>query len=572
MLPLVVSKVDDSVYFNLINEYKETYGNDPPIEQKNAWRKLVDLLLGIEFPSVWEYPISDGRADIIFVGKDRALVVEAKGWKRIEKVDENIVEADGQLHLDPCYQLNDYVTKLNFFHSSGIKFYGVLFLYNTGDYSSEECKIIRRVDELKEELKALTPGDVNVITNGRLRLNKTFVEFVQAVKNEKQKNVAKVLLPYGYGLSERQAIILKEVMDALESGERRNFLIRGDSGSGKSLLAVTIFLEALSRGYFAFLSYVNNRLLNVVRQSLGHEVSTFIRFYSTGIKGYPGIGEVGFEDWFRKEFGDREIDLIVFDEAQRMTESVIRNSPRGRVNVYFYDDGQVLLDNEAGTRENFLKYLKDVKEYDLPTTFRAPKDYVDFVRDLLDGKPSRLPNFDFRVFSDIEDMLKELEKKWKEGKKVALVCSFTESDKGLRVGYPLPSGFDLYKGKGVKITWLMDPKTEYPRYWSGKLNPLEYCSSVYGAQGFDAEYVGVVWGRDLVWRNGWTFNPEPITDYIGKNSLMKMARKCKDGKCRERVLALLKNRYYVMLTRGTKGVYVFFEDGDTRSAVEGLIS
>ncbi|BCU71523.1 DNA/RNA helicase domain-containing protein [Stygiolobus caldivivus] len=71
---------------------------------------------------------------------------------------------------------------------------------------------------------------------------------------------------------------------------------------------------------------------------------------------------------------------------------------------------------------------------------------------------------------------------------------------------------------------------------------------------------------------GWTFDPDPITDYIGRNSLMKIAKKCKDKKCREKVLALLRNRYYVMLTRGTKGVYVFFEDKSTEEAVEKLIS
>ncbi|MEJ2779537.1 DNA/RNA helicase domain-containing protein [Stygiolobus sp. CP850M] len=36
------------------------------------------------------------------------------------------------------------------------------------------------------------------------------------------------------------------------------------------------------------------------------------------------------------------------------------------------------------------------------------------------------------------------------------------------------------------------------------------------AQVFDAHYVGVIWGRDLIWRNnGWTVNPGPITDYVG---------------------------------------------------------
>ena len=60
---------------------------------------------------------------------------------------------------------------------------------------------------------------------------------------------------------------------------------------------------------------------------------------------------------FTKKFGISSIDLIIFDEAQRMTEEEIKNSPRGIVNVYFYDDSQVFIKNEVGTRDNFLKYL-----------------------------------------------------------------------------------------------------------------------------------------------------------------------------------------------------------------------
>jgi hypothetical protein len=62
----------------------------------------------------------------------------------------------------------------------------------------------------------------------------------------------------------------------------------------------------------------------------------------------------------------------------------------------------------------------------------------------------------------------------------------------------------------------MHERVEYPRYRNGELDPLKYCSLVYGAQVFDAHYVGVVWGRDLIWRNNvWTVNPDPITDYVG---------------------------------------------------------
>ena len=592
MFPVVVRKVTDGTYDELVNAYRESYGEEPSLEQKNAWRKLVDLLKGLEFPSVWEFPIFNERADIIFVGKGRALVVEAKGWRRVRKLGDYTVEADGEERVDPCYQLTNYVTKLNTFHSSGFKFDGVLFMYNNRDYSSDACRIIRTVDELRKELDQMGPGsqeDLEKLINGKIVLNETIVDLLNREKDLLKQNVARALLKEGFGLSEEQMKILNRVMEVLEKGEKRNFLIRGGSGSGKTLLAVTIFLEAFSKGHLAFLAYKNNRLINILKEAM-RKWSGFIVYYSTG-RGF-GIGEEGFDEWFRERFGDREIDLVVFDEAQRMTEEVIKNSQRGRVNVYFYDDDQVLLANEAGTEENFKKYLGDLEEYELTSAFRAPKEFAHAVKGVLEGKRVEIPQYyDFRIFSRIEDMFKELGALYEKGKKVALICAFTESEgkkskgkksknqgsiENLRIGYPLQSGFDLYKGTDIRVEWLMDERTEYPKYWMGRLHPLKYCASVYGSQGLEAEYVGVVWGRDLIWRNnGWTFDPDPITDNVGdkKKTLKSLASRCKTdpGNCdRGKVMRLLKNRYYIMLTRGMRGTFVFFEDKETERAVREL--
>ncbi|AWR96040.1 DNA/RNA helicase domain-containing protein [Acidianus brierleyi] len=594
MLPVILKAATDEAYNNLVNEYVETYNEKPSIKQENAWKKLLDLLqeLNVPHPIILEYPIFTERADIIFADKDKAVVVEAKGWRSVKKLGDNVVEADGELHLDPCYQLNNYVYKLNFFHSSNLKFKGLLFLYNTRDYSSEECKTLRTIEELRNELKNLPSGDLNdarKIVDSKLMLKHTFIELVKKVKEKRLKDVSKVLLSTGYGLTEEQMRVLKDVLDSLDKGERKNFIIQGESGSGKSLLAITLYLEALSRGYFAILAYKNNRLISAVRQALGSELSSLVMFYSTGRN--IGIGEKGFDEWFSKHIKSKEsktdIDLIVFDEAQRMTDNVIRNSPKGKINVYFYDDSQVLIGNEAGTRENLLKYLQNVSEYKLSSPFREPKQYLEFVRKILQGEKAKSGDFDFKIFDNITDMFNELKNEKNHGMKTALICSFTESEgdnnnktswesiKNIRIGYPLQSGFDLYKGmkyegNEIKVKWLMDEKTEYPRYWKGELDSLKYCSSVYGSQGFEADYVGVVWGRDLIWHNGeWIVNSGPITDYVGgSSSLKKLAN---NPKKRDKALLLLKNRYYIMLTRGIRGVYVFFEDKGTAKAVKGLV-
>ncbi|WP_338604466.1 DNA/RNA helicase domain-containing protein [Sulfolobus tengchongensis] len=246
---------------------------------------------------------------------------------------------------------------------------------------------------------------------------------------------------------------------------------------------------------------------------------------------------------------------------------------RARVKVYFYDEEQILVEDEEGREKNFINLANEnVEKRTLTGAFRMP--YADLIRKLLKGDNVTLPSSFFKVHDHIDKMLDSIRNK--NGKK-ALICAFTESEgdrdnvnspKNIRIGYPLQSSFDLYKNKNLKITWLMNEKTEYPKYWSGEFkDPLSRCSCVYGAQGFEADYVGVVWGRDLVWRGKWVVNTSPITDNVGgKQYSLKVIAK----KNVQKALELLRNRYYIMLTRGIREVHIFVEDDMTREYLKSI--
>ncbi|EZQ12035.1 MULTISPECIES: DNA/RNA helicase domain-containing protein [Acidianus] len=578
MLPVILKNPIDlrKAVDELSSSYSQFYEQSPRIEQQLAWesslRNIIKPLDG--YPVLAEYPIFTERADFIVVDKTKALVIEAKGWRQIKKAGDFTVKTDDGLHIDPCYQLNNYVGKLNNFHPSNIKFDGIVYAYNLKEaYVTNDCKVIRSSSDLQNEIKQLgTPGDesdINKIAKARVTINKEFLEKVREIKEKVWKRSIMALASEGFGLSTEQALIVSEVLDSLRDNERRAFVIRGESGSGKTLLAFYIFLEALTKKYRTLLAYKNNRLLNTLRYLLRGSkdgaIDSLLMFYSTGRQ--IGVGESKFQN----PYGNDNIDLIIFDEAQRMRRDIIElASTRSTVQVYFYDESQILIGDEEGTEKNFRLILgqefKQVEDRSLSAPFRVPPAYLESVRKILEGKSTTINGYDFRIFDNIKSLLEDLEKI--NGKK-ALVCAFTESpgdydnprsDKNRRVGYPLYSGFNLYKNIGVDIYWLMNEKTEYPKYWTGKLNSTEYCASVYGAQGFEADYVGVVWGRDLIWRNnGWEVNPDPITDNVGNRfSLKSIVRRDK-----EKALQLLKNRYYIMLTRGIKGTFLFFEDDQT---------
>ncbi len=336
------------------------------------------------------------------------------------------------------------------------------------------------------------------------------------------------------------------------------------------------------------LAYKNNRIV----ETLSYIVSK-IDTEGTTKKNTP-------VDYFIKLADSKRestFDLIIYDEAQRMTEQTIRNalSKKDKIKVFIYDDNQILLPSEAGWTENFIKIAGDLKIdfhlFELHGYLRVKggEKYHQFVEELLEGK-SPTPNFEdyeFCLFEDIRDMLGALREKT-EKHRVALVAAFTESPgdrknplkKTLlnrRVGYPLCSGFDLYKDMDLDIYWAMDNREQYPKFWiEGLSNELNLCSSIYGCQGFEVDYVGVIWGRDLVWRDGcWTLGDNCTDSVEGEKSLQKLFERAKEDRntqAQQLALKLLQNRYRIFLTRGIHGTYIFCEDKETANYLKSLLN
>ena len=96
-------------------------------------------------------------------------------------------------------------------------------------------------------------------------------------------------------------------------------------------------------------------------------------------------------------------------------------------------------------------------------------------------------------------------------------------------------------------------------FWASDPGGLEQVGCVYTAQGFEFDYVGVIFGRDLVYRgrDAWVGQPEH-----SKDSVVKRGQK-DPGRFAE----LVKSTYRVLLTRGLKGCDVYFEDTATRDFV-----
>jgi hypothetical protein len=364
-------------------------------------------------------------------------------------------------------------------------------------------------------------------------------------------------------------------------------LIQGAPGSGKTLLAIHLLINSLRLNKRTLLGYRNNRLINSLRNIFNNiqpGLDSAIKFYSVG----PRIGSNGIAE---KNFKSTPLDLVIYDEAQRMTKENIKFAmQRSNVQVFLFDEKQILNAEEEGTLDNFRSIANNlsltIKEKYLNGYHRIAggESYHNWIEGIISPTKNNTANllwkekYDFQVFDDFGNFLSSLRSK-AINNRVALLASFTESPgdsknpesiENLRVGYPLYSGFDHYKNNNFRIYWLMDPKNDYVPFWvNGDCNKLEKCASIYGCQGFEADYIGLIWGRDYVIRNGKWCLGDSCEDTIGSPSLKKIISDAKNGD-KEKIteaFKLLINRYRIFLTRGMKGTYIYFEDEETKKYV-----
>ena len=561
-----LDKLDiDDITHTLTKNYAIKYKDQPDIRQINAWHGSIKALKQYIDNGTWvfmEYgfPIGLERVDFLIARKGHAFIIESKGWNSYRKINEIVSMGDNQEVVNPCYQMENYVAKMRNFHSSSglISFDGFVYMYNTND--GNECKIVYNGREVESELKILpvevsSTEEIDALENGTFRTGRELIDFIAGNREMIMEDVSRKFLNAGFGLSEEQALIIDRIMNSLRRGEKKKYFISGGMGSGKTLMAINLLFLSLSEGFQSLLAYRNNRLINTLRRVFGPKHSSLLCFYSMGYNGhFSGLGEENFEpDRLRLQ------RLLIYDEAQRMTLDVIRRTlSYDKTSVYFFDENQILIDDESGRKVTFRSEAEslgvDFEIITLSGFYRMVdgERYGNFIDEIFSGNVVTDPGtYDLRLFEEVSGMIHDLKKKNKDGNsRIALLASYTFSD-GKK---------EKRRVLDPEIKWLMDPKTEYPQYWMGIHNdPFKYCASIYGSQGFETDFVGLIWGEDLVWRNKWVVQPNKITDNIGGRSSLKNVCLKNPDKGKE----MLFNRYRILLTRGMKGTYVYFEDAET---------
>lgn len=230
--------------------------------------------------------------------------------------------------------------------------------------------------------------------------------------------------------------------------------------------------------------------------------------------------------------------VMVFSEQQRIRPSNIQ-----------YADIQRYTDE-------FIK-----RDYFLRTQMRSRggKKYIDYIHDIFSNRfrPAQkesFEGFEAKLFSDIGEFVSAIKQREAEVGLARMVAGFawkwnSKKDK---------NAYDI-EIDGVKFRW-----NSTTTNWIGSKNAPKEVGSIYTVQGDDLNYVGVIIGEDLIYRNGQLILNRGA--YVDSGATKRNQRQVANGeKISEKdLLEQVLRTYRVLLNRAVKGVYIYACDDELR--------
>jgi hypothetical protein len=581
----------------------------PAEGEVRAWRNSLSAMAGIvdraglhDHGVLVEYqlPLTSRRLDCMLTGhatdQPSAVLIELKQWDYVapswvgECVCTTVAGRERDV-LHPSAQADAYRTYLadtnTAFAEREIRLDACAYLHNMHPEAAREIfaprhrALLRRApafvredaDEFATYLAELLElGNglpvLDRIRNGRYRPHKALLDHTaKAIRREK-----------AWELLDEQRVSFNAVLTKVRMQGRKKhrtvFLIRGGPGTGKSVIAINL-VAALSEEGLATLHTTGSRAFTEnLRRAVGGRAAAQFKYFNSLSDADQG-----------------EIDVVISDEAHRLREySWNWRTPRrlrtdtpqveelvgaARTSVFFIDDLQVVRPDEVGSsdliRETAKRLGADFVEFELQAQFRCggSEAFVAWVENMFGLTKRGLALWDPREEFEflVVDSPFELEA-WVRGRSRGSLTARITAGFCWPWSNPEPDGTlvaDVVLGEWA-MPWnarpdavRLQPGTPKSNYWATDPRGIEQVGCIYTAQGFEYDYAGVIFGRDLVHRvdHGWVGQPPYSHDRIVKRTARDAAE----------FTALVKNAYRVLLTRGLRGCAVYFADSETREFV-----
>lgn len=609
----VAETTRNAIAGRLQKAFQDAYHYKPSPNEVQSWQnslfRMATVLEKAELHDhgvllEYQLPLSSRRLDCMVTGHDgggaaSSVIVELKQWSNVEPSNAEDcvttwVAGKKRDVLHPSRQVGQYEQYLRDMHSvfSGgdVALRSCAFLHNLSSDDGNEIYAERHARLLKQ-FPAFSGDQQHDLVGylhrhlekgeGAVVLDKVLASKFAPSKKLLEHTAKVVRDQHAYVLLDDQQVVFSKVLAEVREGARASKLkktvvvVHGGPGTGKSVIALHLLGRLSAEGLNAMHLTGSKAFTENMRKIVGTR--------SGAQFGYFNINKRG-------ALPPNHFDVLVLDEAHRLRETSRDRFTKtadwsglpqidelvmsARVSVFFIDDRQIVRPGEVGSADliRSAAHKMDAKllEFELEAQFRCSGSdgFINWVDNTFDIRRTanvlwkRSDPYEFRVADSIGELEGMIRQRSTEGASARLVAGFCWP-----WSEPAADG-SLVKDVEVgswRMPWNAKPDagrlaTGIPKsnFWASDPGGLEQVGCVYTAQGFEFDYVGVIFGPDLRYdwdTNAWVGDRTKSFDTVVKRS-------------GDQFVELVKNTYRVLFTRGIKGCYVHFTDEGTRRFVQ----
>ena len=581
-------------------QYRSTTGHGAGPSEIQAWKhsllEMAKVLGDEEIPDdagvaiEYQLPQSSKRIDFVITGEDalartKVIIVELKQWSASRRSEKDAIvwarrggrsgEREG---THPSYQAWSYAAYLQDFNAAvqdgAMTLQPCAYLHNHPrdgeiDHPHYRAHLERAPLFLARERAKLQAfirehvrhgdrrGALYAIEHGRIRPSKLLIDSVAGLLQGKPEFV----------LIDDQKVAHESILaaDARADSRKQVVIVQGGPGTGKSVIAINLLGALIARQ--RHVRYVSK---NAAPRAV-YEAKLTGTFTKTRISNlFSGSGA-----FVNSE--SNSYDTLIVDEAHRLNEKsgLYRNLGDNQVReligaarctVFFVDDDQRVTLLDIGHTEELRRHARElgaeITELTLSSQFRCngSDGYLAWLDDTLAIRETANPtldpaDYDFRVFDDPAEMHALIALKNRASNRSRVVAGYC---------WKWPSKKDPH-------AWDIEmPQFRYQRRWNldkdGSLwivtpGSVDQVGCIHTCQGLELDYVGVIIGPDLTFRDGRVVS-DATRRASSDQSVKGLKAMLRTARTDALVLAdrIVKNTYRTLMTRGMKGCYVYCTD------------
>lgn len=542
-----------------------------------------DLHVAIEY----QIPITSKRVDFMISGFDEnneknVVIIELKQWEQASASSRDDLVTTflgGALRAvtHPSYQAysyaktienyNEYVQKDKIILSPSAYLHNYEEMYR---HELEHPKYLEIIEKapifLKQDAQKLrefinkyvkSPDNGQImyeIEHGKIKPSKALQDALSSMIHGNQEF---------YMIDEQKvafSTVKKLVARALEYNEKHTVIIEGGPGTGKSVIAINLLAHFKTKLVHYVTKNAAPRHVYFSKMRQGNHELNYIRTVFKGSGAYINAAP-------------NQFDCLLVDEAHRLNEKSGMFSNLGtnqikeiinasKVSVFFIDEDQIVTTKDFGSVAEIKKQAKLLgsklhfgEEYNLTSQFRCngSDGYIAFLDHILGIRETANfdgfdLDYDIKLFDSPVTMREALREKNNINNKARMIAGYCYEwvTRNKIQAHEYDIVLDDFKAKwnfSNTNTWAIDEDS------------FDQVGCIHTAQGLEFDYVGIIIGQDLIYRDG-----KVLTDYTKRARTDASLKGIKTTKNFELADRIIRNTYKTLLSRGQKGCYIYCED------------